>query len=405
MLFCGRSILLVLVTLVLSLPAEAARPSRRNADTTERRDSALGEIITEHYILRTDLPESQIPPILKRLEAMAREYQQRTRELSDASDHRRLPFHLYSDLERYTSAGGTRGSAGFYDGERLLAYVGRQMDARSWHTIQHEAFHQFLGAKLGHEIPIWLNEGLAEYFGESLYTGDGFVSGLTPPWRMKRVKETIERGRFSSLRELLELSHAQWNERLEQHNYDMAWSVVQFLAHADNGRYQEGLLQYIRLASRGGDPLRTFEATIGSPEQVQRAWEDYWLDLSEQQVQVSYAEAAVRTVCSFLGRAAAMRARPRDVDELFSMARRQTLPQPVDEELPLEVLIECLSWSRDLGNWQFDHGQRAQANVTLELRDRTVVQGVYSARPGKFHLLDTWRVEPRLEEKPRRRRP
>ena len=33
-----------------------------------------------------------------------------------------------------------------------------------WQVLAHEGFHQFLGYELGREIPVWLNEGMAQYF-------------------------------------------------------------------------------------------------------------------------------------------------------------------------------------------------------------------------------------------------
>ena len=45
---------------------------------------------------------------------------------------------------------------------------------------------KFAHATIGHKLPPWLDEGLAEYFGEAIFTGDGYVDGAIPPWRAKR---------------------------------------------------------------------------------------------------------------------------------------------------------------------------------------------------------------------------
>ena len=47
--------------------------------------------------------------------------------------------------------------------------------------------HAFIGG----DIPIWVNEGLAEFFAQGLYTGDGFVTGVIPPSRLDRLKSFI----------------------------------------------------------------------------------------------------------------------------------------------------------------------------------------------------------------------
>ena len=66
--------------------------------------------------------------------------------------------------------------------------MAQKMDARTWHTVQHEGFHQFAHVVIRGDLPIWVNEGLAEYFGEAVFTGDGFVSGVIPPTAMTGIR-------------------------------------------------------------------------------------------------------------------------------------------------------------------------------------------------------------------------
>src|ERR1041384_951847 len=53
----------------------------------------------------------------------------------------------------------------FYE---LVTYVHDNM----WQVLAHEGFHQFLGYELGLEVPLWLNEGMAQYF-ETSYVANG----------------------------------------------------------------------------------------------------------------------------------------------------------------------------------------------------------------------------------------
>ena len=90
------------------------------------------------------------------------------------------------------------GSAGVYmrsDGEpRLMGVAGELENAFTWHLIQHEGFHQFAAAVIGGDRPVWVNEGLAEYFGEAIFTGDGFIAGIIPQWRLKRIRAELSAG-------------------------------------------------------------------------------------------------------------------------------------------------------------------------------------------------------------------
>ena len=41
-----------------------------------------------------------------------------------------------------------------------------------WHVAQHEGFHQFAWSRFAEDLPVWVNEGMAEFFGESVIVGD-----------------------------------------------------------------------------------------------------------------------------------------------------------------------------------------------------------------------------------------
>jgi tetratricopeptide (TPR) repeat protein len=94
-------------------------------------------------------------------------------------------------------------------------------------TVRHEGFHQYLD-QVAPDAPVWLNEGLAQYF-ESLRAHDG-----------KLVVDRKRLGSHESLRKLkdwnqfarlLQLSHQAFYERRDV-NYDLAWILVQYLMHA-----------------------------------------------------------------------------------------------------------------------------------------------------------------------------
>ena len=122
--------------------------------------------------------------------------------------------------------------------------------------MQHEAFHQFAAAHRGTELPAWLNEGLAEYFGEGLFTGDAFVTGAVPAWRLARVKRSLAAGAFQPLPEFLSMTQAEWNEKVTSNetlkaHYDQAWSLAQYLLHAGGGRHREGLVGFVKSLAAG----------------------------------------------------------------------------------------------------------------------------------------------------------
>src|SRR5438093_11038290 len=56
----------------------------------------------------------------------------------------------------------------------LAAFLEEQGRDGLWRTLQHEAFHQFALRAIGPQLPVWLNEGIAQIFEEGLWTGNEF---------------------------------------------------------------------------------------------------------------------------------------------------------------------------------------------------------------------------------------
>ena len=190
-----------------------------------------------YYNVYSDIETPRVKEAILRMTRMAEEYHERTKEFS-GQIRSKFSFYLFKNKEDYFRAGGLPGSAGVYmrsDGEpRLMGVAGELENAFTWHLIQHEGFHQFADAVIGGGLPTWLNEGLAEYFGEGIFTGDGMVTGVIPPERCKQVQAQITGKRFRSVQSMMLMSQAQWNLDIAHVNYNMAWSMTHFLAHGES---------------------------------------------------------------------------------------------------------------------------------------------------------------------------
>lgn len=384
-----RLLVIPMLCLLAGLPtAQARRPAK--SEPVQQDESGLRQLPTRSYVIHTDISDDQLEIVIPHLERMADEYSRRLSSLPGQTDDRRLPLYLFSDRQGYQKAGGRPDSAGFYDGERLLALTGEKADARAWHIIQHEAFHQYLTNRLGTEIPMWINEGMAEYFGESLYTGDGFVSGVLPPWRVERIQQKLNNGGYLPLAELLSMSPDQWNKALNGDNYDQAWSLVQFLAHGDNGRHQADLLNYLKESSHGVDSLKSFAKCVGNVREVEAAWAEYYAGRSKIECARGYGLAAVQTYCAFLARATVARQKIMSIDQLCQMALAGTLRQPKGDMLPTYLLSDYKEWSGQLGHYDIDLSPKSKAHVTLRMPDDTKIFGRFTLRGGKVFGVEAW---------------
>lgn len=360
-----------------------ARPTAgADADPLRNLPEGFREVSSPRYTLYTDLPDQDVRGVILRLSHLADEYDTRTRDFSQARTDKRLPFYLFSRQADYYAAGGMKGSAGVFDQEKLMACVGQTADSRAWYTIQHEAFHQYAAMRIG-RLPVWINEGLAEYFAQGIYTGDGFVCGLIPQWRLDRVRQHLADHDFLSLDDMLRYTLDEWNQRIEGTNYDQAWAYVMFLAHGDGGKYQSALVKYIRDVGHGQDPLATFRTDVGDPRAVERRFRQWVADLPDNPTLDLYGQAAVATVTSFVARAAAQRQAIGSIDELIGLVDRQELQCSAQDWLPPQTLVDVLPIAKRLGQWEFTPASRkSPAAITLTVEDQTVIRGFFTLNRG-----------------------
>jgi hypothetical protein len=309
----------------------------------------------------------------------------------------KFPFYLYQHSEDYLAAGGLKGTAGLFNGSALFAVAGERLDDRTWHVIQHEGFHQFAAAVIGGDRPIWLNEGLAEYFGEALFTGDGFVSGVIPDWRRKRLCDEIQNGKLLSTPTMMTLSNAEWNGKITIANYDQAWSMVQFLAHGDGGKYQHAFSSMMGDLARGKQASIAWSDNFGDAAGFEDRWKNDWLNLPENPSADLYAQATVARLTSFLARATAQRQTFNSFEDFISAARSSKLKMSPTDWLPQDLLSVALADADDLiqSGATFALLTKPAPQIQCRLSNGTHCAGTFQLQRGLVVRTDV-----KLESKP-----
>src|SRR5690606_14083493 len=128
-------------------------------------------------------------------------------------------------------------------------------------------------------------------------------TGIIPPWRLERIKKQMNNNEFMPIRAMMTLTHQQWNKMLSGQNYDQAWSMVHFLAHAEEGKYQDGFVKFIGDVGRGRSWAEAWAARLGPPDEFEKRWRAYWLEQEENPTEVQYVKATAMALTSFLARA------------------------------------------------------------------------------------------------------
>jgi len=193
-------------------------------------------------------------------------------------------------------------------------------------TLRQEGLHQCAYLRVHDSLPQWVNEGLGEYFGYSIETRAGIEPGVADAGALERLREAIERDAVFPLDELLFMSNEQWNARVTSGDaravvmYDQSWSVVHFLMHAERGRYERLLWDFLRASWQGLSPEQASEKIFTRDlDAMDKAWREYVAGLKpdpllEARTRIGVFERALRRLHE-------QDLHPKDLDEMAKMLR------------------------------------------------------------------------------------
>lgn len=225
---------------------------------------------TPHYRILTDLQPRLAEDLALRMEAMYREYSLR---LTDFNPQNADKFQVYLFQKRRDYAVYTQDklltTGGIFIPSRnlLAAFLDGQGRDGLRRTLQHEAFHQFAHACFGRNMPVWLNEGIAQVFEEGIWTGKQFMIGQVPPRRLRQLELDLKERRWLPFREFVSLDETRWGKdladaRTSAARYDQAWAMTHFLIFAtdDAGqpRYRTRMIVMLKSINQGQKPSDAF---------------------------------------------------------------------------------------------------------------------------------------------------
>ncbi len=252
---------------------------------------------TRFYRIVTNLSADDARPIARHMDQVFSEY---TRRLARAGFRQRgaSEMNLYlidtqANYVRLLAEKGINGigSGGMFfvrgDEAGLATFVAGQGRTRMLATLQHEAFHQFAYLRIGTNLPIWANEGLAEYFGDALLVRGRFRPGMVDRRRLANVQQAVAHDKAFGFGELLNMTGQEWVGRVNRREgnvalmYDQAWSMVHFLVHARRGRFEPAFMNYLYQIHRGRTSAQAFEQAFQTTDYqpFEDAWREYIVDL------------------------------------------------------------------------------------------------------------------------------
>lgn len=188
-------------------------------------------------------------------------------------------------------------AAGFYAPPGVLAFHLEESQDTVVSVMLHEATHAFVDRhvkKRGVVLPLWMEEGFAEYIGNSQITRKGeLVPGKTVKrklvmahggalrittqagWTLEQLKAAVRRGEAPPLREVLAASYSVFYGEHQQEHYALSWLFVHSLWHADDA-WRERFPELMLYLAEGYAPVDAIESVYGQTlEQLESRFDDY----------------------------------------------------------------------------------------------------------------------------------
>lgn len=293
--------LLVAFALLAAAPIALGQraPTLRGGSWWERTDPGPRGSLprSRFYTIRSDLPAEDTRRYANLLDTMYLEYTRLMKGLRPrGSAH--LDVFMFATEQDYLDTLRTRfgasgtGSGGMFfvgpKGAGLAFFTQGLPSARVEHVIRHEGFHQIANIFFDHDLPPWANEGLAEYFGESVVVNGTVIEGQMTESTLAKVKSLIEQGRIVPFEDLLSRDLRAWNGAVSRGTADAQYaqsaSMVHFLLWGEGGRLSDRFSAYLRNLNEGRDPVSSFRMAFGGTDD--RALADFerrWREFVKQQ--------------------------------------------------------------------------------------------------------------------------
>jgi hypothetical protein len=287
------------------------------------------------YWIKTDLPATQANALARHINIMYDEYSRRLASLP-LRNQEKLNVLIFRDPQDYlltlrarfgVNATGTGGMFFVTPAGAALAFWTEGLPQRRIeHVVQHEGFHQFAYSRFGEDLPMWVNEGLAEFFGESVLVDDKLIIGQNTPRVLETVKAAIDSNQHVPFRNMLTMTQQKWNAAVNGDegnaalNYHQAWSMVHFLVYGDGGKYVGAFETYLKHLNNGLPSEEAFVRTFGDDiEAFEKRWKQYAL----QSKPSSFVAAMERMefLCEGLLELSRVKKYPQTLDELKTALR------------------------------------------------------------------------------------
>lgn len=154
--------------------------------------------------------------------------------------------------------------AGFFQPGEDVNYIAISLDPNERDPFS-TAFHEYVHLHLRDNVPgtpLWLNEGLAEFYGSMQFSGGEAVLGapLNHYIRLLRDQEMLPLSTLFTIA----ANSPHYNEQEKSGVfYGQSWALVHYLMLGGSGNRQEQFKRFLQSVSRGDAPAKALEDSFG----------------------------------------------------------------------------------------------------------------------------------------------
>jgi len=200
-------------------------------------------------------------------------YSRIKKDLQITQDSFERKCHIYVFLNQsvwhqFVSTGKMEPWTGGWCTGRELFFASRPHFKFQGATLPHEMTHLVLHRFVGGDIPLWLNEGLAEFEGIRLYRNYLKTRGYT----LTNVRDHVDAADFIPIKDLTSALDYPRDEKQVLAFYTESERLITMLYFQYGGT--ENLMQFLKLQSQGAQFDSAWHDVYGREHGEQRAFED-----------------------------------------------------------------------------------------------------------------------------------
>jgi tetratricopeptide (TPR) repeat protein len=239
------------------------------------------EVQSPHFVVLTDTNEKQARHLASQFEQMRSVFHI---IMPNATDNPGSPIVVLAlkDRKGFQSlepeaylAKGQLDLAGYFMRAPDKNYILLRLDAEGEHpfaTVYHEYTHYMLSKATW--IPLWLNEGLAEFYQNTDIHEKDVILGQASANDILYLRQN----RLLPLPTLLKVDHSSPYYHEEQKGsvfYAESWALTHLIEVTDSQKKTNRLNDYAQFLVKGEDPVTAAQHAFGDLNQLQRSLQDY----------------------------------------------------------------------------------------------------------------------------------